>query len=273
MNSSFRSFPHATVAPFVPAGVLRTDALSARLRRLYATTERAPAVFASPHGPVVAQGREYPIPRFVYLSPFGADETLRVAVHAGYDHRDERSTDAVLHVIERLLLSPDLGDGINVTFYPLIDILGNASGESRGLAAESWLDPVSPEIELLARDARQRAFDVFARLEVAPFAHGSSDDLVVVRLRGGLAEDLRHHGDDFLSSADFDPFPVRFELESGPVREGPLTLADDFGRTPIELTLILPDSRTPELYREAVALISKRLILRYRGHQAYGQHI
>ena len=273
MNSSSRPYSHAKVAPFVPAGVLRTDALAARLRRLYATTERAPAVFASPLGPLVAQGREYPIPRFVYLSPFGADETLRVAVHAGYDHRDERSTDAVLHVIERLLLSPDVGDGVNLTFFPLVDILGNASGESRGLAVESWANPVSPEIELLARDARQRAYDVFVRLEVAPFAAGSTDDLVVVRLRGGLAEDLRHHGDDFLNSTDFEPFPVRFEIESGPVLDGPLTLTDDMARAPIELTLVLPDSWTPELYREAVALISKRLILRYRGHQAYGQHI
>lgn len=266
-------FPHATVAPFVPAGVLRADALAARLDRLYARSERAPAIFASPLGPIAAQGRDYTIPRFLYLSPFGSDETLRVAVHAGYDHRDERSTDAVLHFIERLLLSPDLGDGVNLAFFPLVDVLGHASGEPRGLAAQSWLNPLSPEIELLSRDARQRAYDVFVRIEAAPSAPGANDDLVTVRVRGDLDDTLGQLGGELLSSAEFEPFAVRFEVETSPVTDGPLSLADDFGRAPLELTLALPSSWTPELYREAASLISKRLLLRYRGHQSYGQHI
>ncbi len=266
-------FPHATVAPFVPPGVLRVDALAARLARLYARSERAPAVFASPLGPLSAQGRDYTVPRFLYLSPLGSDETLRVAVHAGYDHRDERSTDAVLHFIERLLLAPDLGDGVNLAFFPLIDVLGHASGEVRGLGAESWLDPLSPEIALLARDARQRAYDVFVRIEAAPSAPGAAAAEVTVRVRGDISSDLGSLAGELLTSEEFAPFAVRFEAEALPVADGPLALAEDFGRAPLELTLVLPSSWSPELYREAVAQISKRLLLRYRGHQSFGQHI
>lgn len=266
-------FPQAAVSPFVPPAVLRTGALTARLDRLYARTEQAPAVFASQLGPIRVQGRDFPLPRFLYLSPFGSDETLRVAVHAGYDHRDERSTDALLHFIERLLLAPDLGDGVNLAFFPLIDILGHASDDIRGLAAESWVAPLAPEIDLLARDARQRAYDVFVRLETAPAAAGSEDDLITVRVRGGFSEDLRDVGDTLLSSAEFEPFPVRFETEAGAIGDGPLSLTDDLGRAPLELTFALPASWTAELYREAVSLVFKRLLLRYRGHQSFGQHI
>ena len=257
----------------MPSGVLRTEAFSARLQRLYARSERAPALFASPLGPIVTPGRQHTLPRFHYLSPYGSDETLRVAVYAGYGYYDERSTDAVLHFLERLLLSPDLGDGINLTFFPLVDVLGQISGEVRGLAAESWLNPASPEIELLARDARQRSYDVYVRLEASPILVGSTDDLVIVRLRGDLAGRFSGLGDEFLNSADFEPFPVRFETEVDAFASGPLTLSEDLGRAPLELTIILPDSWTPELYREAVAHIFKQLMLRYRGHQSYGQHI
>ncbi len=267
-------FPHATVAPFVPPAVLRTDALAARLHRLYARAEGAPCVFASPLGPLVIQGRDYPLPRFVYLSPFGADESLRVAVHAGYDHRDERGTEAVLHFIDHLLLAPDLGDGINLAFFPLVDVLGHASGESRGLAAESWLDPLSPEIRLLARDARQRGYHVFVRVETAAGStDGDATDEIVVRLRGEVSDMLADYGGELVSSAEFDPFAVRFEAEPGPVSDGPLTLADDLGHGPLEITLRLPFTWTDKLHREAVALIFKRLVLRYRGHQSHGQHI
>lgn len=267
-------FPHATVAPFVPSAVLRADALAARLHRLYARAEGAQRIFASPLGPLTAQGRDYPLPRFVYLSPFGADESLRVAVHAGYDHRDERATEAVLHFIERLLLAPDLGDGINLAFFPLVDVLGHASGEPRGLAAESWLDPLSPETVLLARDARQRGYHVFVRIETASGSSLANDaDEVVVRLRGGVSDTLADYGGELVSSAEFEPFAVRFEAESGPVSDGPLTLAEDLGHIPFEITLRLPFAWTDALHREAVALIFKRLMLRYRGHQSYGQHI
>jgi hypothetical protein len=264
---------HATVAPFVPSGVLRAEAFSTRLNRLYARSEHAPAIFASPLGPIATPGRQDTLPRFLYLSPFGADETLRVAVYAGYGHYDERSTDALLHFLERLLLTPDLGDGINLTFFPLVDVLGQISGEVRGLAAESWLNPQSPEIELLARDARQRGYDVYVRLEAKPVLVGSTDDLVTVRLRGDLAGRFSGFGGELLSSADFEPFPVRFETEADGFACGPLTLSEDLGREPMELTIILPESWTPELYREAVSHIFKQLLLRYRRHQAYAQHI
>ena len=54
---------------------------------------------------------------------------------------------------------------------------------------------------------------------------------------------------------------------------GPLTMADDQPFHPFELTLRIPAAWSAELYREAVASILKRFVLRYRGIVAYGQNL
>jgi hypothetical protein len=239
-----------------------------RLTSLYALAQRSQYVFASPLGPFYRQARHYHVPRFVYFGPHTSDESLRLAFHAGFDSADLRGTLALLHFVERLALTPDLGQGLNLSFFPLADITGLLRNESQHLAARSWIAPGVPELDLLAGDVRSRAYHGFVRIETTP----ADDNVITIRLRGHSADAL---GLELLSSHDIAPWDVRWE--SGPVdatpSDGPLSLSDDLPFQPFELTIGLPSAWSVELHREAATTILKNFIQRYRGFHAYAQHL
>ncbi len=262
--SAVARVPVSTSSSSLPA------AFGEQLSALYGLVQRSQHVFGSPLGPFFFQGRSYPVPRFVYFGPNASNEALRLAFFAGFDHRDLRSTLALLHLVEQLALKPDLGQGLNLSFFPVIDLLGLAGvAPERRLADEHWAHTPAPELNLLEKDARLRGYHGFVNVETAP-----GEDVVTVRLRGAdeayyVTPDL-----ELFSSEDVDPFPVRWEaVPSTTPTAGPLSVADDLPLRPFELTLRIPAAWSPELYREAMATILKRFVLRYRGFIAYGQHL
>lgn len=239
-----------------------------RLTSLYALAQRSKYVFASPLGPFYREARHYHVPRFVYFGPHTSDESLRLAFHTGFDSADLRGTLALLHFVERLALTPDVGQGLNLSFFPLADITGLLRSESQKLADHSWVSPENPELRLLAQDVRSRAYHGFVRIETT----NADDDVITIRLRGHSADAL---GLELLSSHDIAPWAVRWE--SGPAdatpSDGPLSLSDDLPCQPFELTIGLPSSWSLELHREAVTTILKNFIQRYRGFHAYAQYL
>jgi hypothetical protein len=242
-------------------------ALGDQLTTLYGLAERSDYVFGTPLGPFSHAGRSHYLPRFVYFGPHTSEESPRIAFLAGLNSRDLRPTLALLHLIEQLAIRPDIGQSLHLAFYPLVDVLGHLDrGEPRDLSAHGWTAPSAPEIELLARDSRLLTYHAFVRIETGP-----ADDAVTLILRGNgeVSPSVA-----FLSSEDTEPFAVRWEVETGvSPSTGPLSLADDLPFRPLDLTLRVPADWEPEFYREAVASILKRLIVRYRGFLAYGQHL
>ena len=262
----------STVARSRPQGadpVSLPAAFGEQLSALYGLVQRSSHVFASPLGPFTAFGRSFQVPRFVYFGPHTSDAGLRLAFLGAFDHRDLRPTLALLHVVEGLALKPDLGQGLNLSFFPLIDVLGLAGlGSRRFLAGEAWARSESPELRLLEREARTRGFHGFIRVESAP-----GQDVVGVSLRGSVA--LSDSGPDLeiISSEDIEPFEVRWEASAVSEAHGPLGVADDVAFRPFELTLRIPASWSAQAYSEAAASILKRFVVRYRAFIAYGQHL
>src|SRR6478609_1709205 len=242
-------------------------ALGEQLSTLYGLAQRSEYVFGTPLGPFPHAGRDHYLPRFVYFGPHTSEESPRIAFLAGLDNRDLRPTLALLHLVEELALAPDLGQSLHLAFYPLVDVLGHLQpGAGRELADQNWSGPAAPELDLLAKEARLRTYHAFVRLESV-----SADDAITVRVGstpGSLASA------PYFSSEDTEPYPVRWEIESGPPPvSGPLSLADDLPFRPIDLTLRIPANWSPEFYRDAVSSILKRFIVRYREFLAYGQNL
>jgi len=240
-----------------------------QLAGLYELVEQSQFVFGSPLGPIKVDKRAFSVPRFVYFGPHTSDVSLRLAFTAGLDHRDLRGTLALLHLVEQLALKPDIGQGLNLSFFPLVDVLGLASfAADRSLAAANWATSLEPEINLLEQDARLNHYHGFVRLET-----GRNQEVATVRLR--FAPNDYHTPDvELISSNDFEPFPVRWEADAphAPL-DGPLSIAGDLPVAPFELTLRLPAAWPAEQYREATASILKRFIIRHRGFLAYGQNL
>jgi hypothetical protein len=249
------------------ASLSLSAALGEQLATLYALAQRSDCVFGTPLGPFYHGDRHHYLPRFVYFGPHTSEESPRVAFLAGLDSRDLRPTLALLHLVEELALRPSIGQSLHLAFFPLIDVLGHLqSGEARDLNTQAWQGSSAPEIDLLAKEARLRTYHAFVRVESAP-----NDDTVTLRLRstGSAAFEA-----PLISSEDTDPFPVRWEIETGPVpASGPLSLGGDLPFQPLDLTLRVPANWAPEFYSQAVASILKRFIVRYRGFLAYGQNL
>ena len=246
------------------------DAFSERLSSLYGVSQRSNYVFGSPLGPFYHQGRHLHLPRFVYFGPHTHDESLRLAFLAGFDSRDLRATLALAHFVEGLALAPDLGQGLNLSFFPLLDIVGLARGVTgRWLSRADWRHATAPELSILEKDARARAYHGFVRVET-----DSGGDAIGIRLRNAPDGSVPS-GIELISSADFEPWPVRWEADNvdGRPLDGPLTAADDFPLQPFELTIRLPGEWSEEQHRESLSLILKRFILRQRAIQAYSQHL
>jgi hypothetical protein len=266
ISSRFTTVTHAP-APVAPGA----DAFRDHLSALYALSQKNSHVFGSPLGPFYYAGCPAWLPRFVFFGPHASDDSWRLAFLAGFDRRDLRASRAMLRLVERLAGNAEDGCGLNLSFFPLIDAAGFFLGAPpREPGTAHWTYSAAPEIDLLEKDARQRGYHGFIRIEPA----APADDVISIHVREPaglvLSPDV-----ELISSAETDPFPVRFEraVFGSTVTEGPLTVADGLSFQPFELTLRIPPAWPDEIHHEAVDSILTRFILRYRAFQAYGQHL
>lgn len=242
--------------------------LDARFTALYALAQRSDHVFASPLGPVQHRGRAVHLPRFAYFGPSTSDESPRVAFYAGEDRAHERGSLALLHFLWQLARDPAAGHGLNLSFFPVVDLLGAHAGDpTRHLAGEHWSLSCQPELGLLEQDIRLRAYHAFVR--IVP----TGDELVGVRLRSRFA--LGPLDADLIDSEDLEPWPFRFEAEQSPTQSvaGPLSVGDDLAVAPFELTLALPAGWSQAEIDAATASILGRFLARYRALRGYAQNL
>lgn len=266
-----KSFPSTVARPSVFQGTLSLPAaFSEQLSRLYAVVQQSEYLFGSPLGPIRLGSRDFSIPRFVYFGPHTSDAALRLSFLAGFDHTDLRSTLAMLRLVEQLALRPDLGQGLNLSFFPLIDVLGLVEGTThRALATQRWSRTLAPELQILEKDARHLGYHGFVRLETT-----SHHDAITIRLRAPAPDSNFAPALELISSEDVEPFAVKWESDARPHSEdGPLSIADDLAVQPFELTVGIPASWSLDLFAQAAASILKRFVLRHRGFISYAQHL
>ncbi len=248
-----------------------TDSLRSHLSATYRLTQTSGHVFASPLGPFFLNRRQAYLPRFVFFGPHASDESWRVAFLAGFDARDLRSSHALLSLVARLTAEAETGNGLHLTFFPIVDAGGAfLDVGQRWLGARNWGYASAPEIDLLERDARLNSYHGFVRIETAP----PGEEIATIRISGPVGEQLSPDL-EVITTEDTDPLPIRFEaglVEKRPVA-GPLSIEDDLGVAPFELTLRVPSSWPDETYSRAVVHLLQRFLWRYRAFQAYGQHL
>ncbi len=240
-----------------------------RLARLYELAEQSDHLFGSPLGPFYDQTRVHYLPRFVYFGPHTSQESLRLAVFAGVGWHDLPAARALLGFIEGLTLQPDLGQGLNLSFFPLVNVGGLLGGaEERDLGEEHWGRSRESEIRLIAEDARLRDYQGFVRVTM------TADSEPSALVRTTISATAHVTGIELFASTDFEPWPVRFEtLSTGTIARGPLSIADDLPVAPFEVELALPFDWPQSQADRALAAVLKRLIVRYRAFHAYGLHL
>jgi len=264
MNAPFPGGAAPAALPGALADSLRTD-----LSALYALSQNSRYVFASPLGPFPAGGRGAYLPRFVFFGPHASDDSWRLAFLAGLDRGDLRSSRALVALATRLAADSETGHALNLSIFPVVDVTGLVKGASRRrLAKARWGPGAAAELRLLEKDARQRGYHGFVRIETG----SDAEDMIILRVRGPLAE-AQSPDFELVTSEETGTFPVRFEASAGPHRDGPLSIADDLPVAPFELTLRIPGSWSDDAYQHAAVTLLERFLRRYRAFQAYGQHL
>lgn len=250
-----------------PVEAVQTD-LRARLSSLYGHAQQSAYVFGSPLGPFFHHAAAFHVPRFAYFGPNTTDASVRLAVLSGYSSQSLPGTLALIAFIQRLALNPEIGHSLNLSFFPIVDVLGTLGDEAgRALGNESWTASSAPELALLEKDARLRAYQGFIRIET------NDDDVITAELRAGHSHHSGATEIELIASDDFGPWPVRFQGAAAHAGRGSLALSEDLPFAPFELTVAVPRAWPQPFIDRAVAHLLKRFIVRYRGLQAYGQHL
>lgn len=236
--------------------------MRAELSQLYAVCQRSEHVFGSPLVPVSPATSGHPVPRFVFFGDSTSRESVHLALHAGFDARDLRGSLALLRFIEQLTLEPALGQGLQLSLFPLVDVAGFAGiRRERPPAAGLVSGRPPPEAYLLNQDARQNRYHGFIRIESAAI-----DDAIL----------LREYGAAFLLPAGRietvptnlgEPVPLVWETTAAPSSLLPSPLAA--GAPAFELVLGVPGHWSPGLFRDSVTGVLRHLIARLRSFQAF----
>jgi hypothetical protein len=268
MTQNLIRTPAARMRPSTNAA---NNAIHRQFARLYAVTENSPHLFGSPLGPFALRGAPYNLARFVYFGPQSSDDSVRLAFQAGFDGTETRGVQALAHFLERLALTPDLGQGLNLSFFPLVNPSGLEFGARQNvngaeLVRENWEDSNEPEIVLLRHDAHVRGYHGFIRIESSPV----EEITAIVRQPG---QTRMSSVPAMIAEEASDVFPLRWQRDLAPPTGGPLSIADDFALQPFELVLRFPAAWSDAVHREAVTHVLRRFIVRYRATLAYGLNL
>src|SRR5580698_6653935 len=173
---------------------------------LYEKASRSDSVFGSPLGPIEGPtGRTF-LPQFVYFGPSSSVDPVRIAVFSGLGGDDIKGSWSLIEWIGALLVNPDIGQGVSVSVFPVVNLLGIQGGAQRPrLQRSDWHGSQIPEIRLIAENARIRAYQGFIRIEA------SRDSVPSVVVRTALKRRAHHSPAEVYASNDFEPWDTRFE--------------------------------------------------------------
>jgi hypothetical protein len=257
---------HANRYP--PDRLARDEAarIYASIGTLYEDASTSDSVFGSPLGPIEGTGARTFLPQFVYFAPASTVDPVRIGVFSGLSREDLKGSWALIDWIKALLVRPDIGHGVSVSVFPVVNLTGIQEGmEGAGLQASDWRGSRIPEIRLIADNARIRSYQGFIRIE------SSRDSVPKVVVR--TAVNRRTHGSlaEIYDSSDFEPWETCFE-SLGPNSRllGPLSLARELDTGLFEVVISLPAAWPQASWNSKLLPLLGRLVASYRTFFSYG---
>jgi hypothetical protein len=249
------------------------------LERLTLLASHSPNLFASPLGPLHHRGDQYMLPRHVFFGENSAEEAWRIAIYSGFSGHDARLGLGSLRALERLVLEPKLGESLNLIFHSFVNPSGLTDGTvaTRGghrLLEQNWASSPAAELQLLERDARTMQYHGVILLRTDPEANELRG-----LLRGFSPGEPFLHGEPAQGTSKIGYLPFKFPVQWEPhpegylAKTGPLTLVDDLRVRPFELTLLVPESASPEWASQAVSSTLRVFFNNFRTAVSTGLNI
>jgi hypothetical protein len=233
---------------------------------LYEEASRSDSVFGSPLGPIEGPTGKTFLPQFVYFGPGSSVDPVRIAVFSGLGGDDIKGSWSLIEWVKSLLVRPDIGQGVSVSVFPVVNLLGIRGGAERPrLQYSDWSGSQVPEIRLIAENARIRSYQGFIRIEA------SRDSVPRVVVRTALKRSAHHSPAEVYASSDFEPWDTHFET-LGPESKllGPLSLSRELKTTLFEVVLSVPSAWRQSKWNLNLLPLLERLVASYRRFFSYG---
>jgi protein MpaA len=226
------------------------------------------------------EGKEFRIPRYLFVGPQGGAEPIRVGLFAGMNGTEPEGVAAMAEFALALEQKAELARNYVVFVYPMVNPSGFSAGTRTtasgvSIANELWRNSTSPEVQQIQSELWMHAFDGIVSLKTDATA---SELLIEV---GGpiFARHLFGHG---LSHAqDILPQSVSAGRDALPrLKASLLEKSNEIIRAapgvkprPFEIVITIPGNAASLQQRTAVALLLQRTLSEYRDFISFGANI
>ena len=267
---------------------LKHTAVPARDRRsvgellapLNQLAEQSPHFLSSSFGGFRSAGRNYSLPRYVYLGPKGGGDTLRIGIVATIHGDEPEGALALTRFVRELEARREIAKGFALFIYPVCNPTGfedatRASRSGKDLNREFWKNSPEPEVQFLETEIWTHAFHGIINLHsddtcdgLYGFVHG--EVLSEYLLRPALRAAGRHLLRD--ERREIDGFPARDGVLHH-CYDGVLRAVPGLKLTPFELTFETPQRAPVLLQVEAFSAALESILTEYRQLMAIAQNI
>jgi len=233
-----------------------------------------------PFGLIESGGREYALPRYLFIGPKGGDDPIRVGLFAGLHGDQPETTRALAGFLAELEGEPEPARNYFLFAYPGCNPTGledgtRASRRGRDLNREFWNNSAEPETALLQSEICSHALHGVIALHAdaeSPGFYGFARNPVFART---LLEPALAAAEAALPrnrAAVIDGFAARNGVIRGG-RLGSVSGPPQIRPRPFEIALCSPQQAAPELQARAFALALKAVLERYREFMGHAPNL
>ena len=225
-------------------------------------------------------GREYRVPRYVYVRPKGGGDTIRIGIFATIHGNEPEGALALSRFVQVLEVNSEIAKGYSVFLYPVCNPTGfedntRNSRSGKDLNREFWTESPEPEIIHLESEICMHAFDGIITLHSDDTSDGLYGFVSGAILSENLLEPALREAERFLPRNRrrvIDGFTARRGIITSGYA-GVLKSVPGVARPPFEITLETPQ-KAP-LHRQVEALVAalQTILVEYRYLIAIAQNI
>jgi hypothetical protein len=254
--------------------------LERMLTRLDQLAEGSDHLFKKPLGRFDSGGRQYYLPRYVYLGPKGGGDLIRIGVFATIHGDEPEGALAITRFAQALESNPELAKGYCLFLYPLCNPTGfedntRHSRAGKDLNREFWRDSAEPEVRFLQTEIWTHAFDGIINLHTDDTSTGIYGYVAGAVLSENLLEPaLREAGRHLPRNRQprIDGFAARNGIITDTFN-GVLRAPDMPGHPPFEITFETPGKAPLHHQVEAFSAALQTILVEYRGLISLAQNI
>jgi murein peptide amidase A len=252
-------------------------ALTARTRLLAQDSER---LFYAPLAAVDLGGRDYALPRFLFVGPGRGGAFLRLGIFAGVHGDETAGCLATMAFLEELERQPELAHGYEIFVYPVCNPGGYEDGtrfNRRGtdLNREFWKNSWHPEVRMLEDQLRGLNFHGLIALHADDESSGLYGFVRGAALTRDVLAPALAAAEEFLPR-NTDAVIDGFQAANGIIREGYsgiLSAPPEMRPQPFEIVFETPQLADEELQVRAHVAAMKAVLRTYRTFISYGQDL